>query len=52
MQSEPHSVSGPLKEERELGKVSYLLICSGDEGIELVLTWSLSAEEEEKNLDT
>lgn len=43
--------SGPLKEKSEQEKVSYLLIWSGDEGIELVSTWSLSAEEK-KELDT
>ena len=43
--------SGPLKEKSEQEKISYLLIWSGDEGIELVSTWHLT-NEEEKKLDT
>ena len=43
--------SGPLKEKSEQEKISYLLIWSGDEGIELVSTWSLTDEEQTK-LDT
>lgn len=43
--------SGPLKEKAEEEKVSYLLIWSGDDGIELVSTWTLSATDKKK-LDT
>ena len=35
----------PLKEKREGKKISYLLIWTGDEGIELVSTWLLSETE-------
>ena len=35
--------SGPLKEKSEEEQVSYLLIWSGDDGIELVSTWALTA---------
>ena len=43
--------SGPLKEKSEEEQVSYLLIWSGDDGIELVSTWALTATEKKK-LDT
>ena len=43
--------SGPLKDKSEEEKVSYLLIWSGDDGIELVSTWSLSTTDKKK-LDT
>ena len=43
--------SGPLKEKSEEEQISYLLIWSGDNGIELVSTWALSATEKKK-LDT
>lgn len=43
--------SGPLKEKSEEEKVSYLLIWSGDDGIELVSTWTLTATDKKK-LDT
>ena len=43
--------SGPLKEKSEGEKISYLLIWTGDEGIELASTWSLT-ETESANLDT
>ncbi len=43
--------SGPLKEKSEGEKISYLLIWTGDEGIELVSTWSLT-EAERAKLDT
>ena len=43
--------SGPLKEKSEEEQISYLLIWSGDDGIELVSTWALSSEEKKK-LDT
>lgn len=43
--------SGPLKEKSEEEQISYLLIWSGDDGIELVSTWALSATEKKK-LDT
>lgn len=43
--------SGPLKEKSEQEKISYLLIWSGDEGIELVSTWCIT-DEERKKLDT
>ena len=43
--------SGPLKEKSEGEKISYLLIWTGDEGIELVSTWSLT-ETESTKLDT
>ena len=43
--------TGPLKGKTEEGKVSYLLIWTGDEGIELVNTFSLT-EDERKKLDT
>ena len=42
--------SGPLKDKSEEEQVSYLLIWSGEEGIELVSTWSLTAEK--KKLST
>lgn len=42
--------SGPLKEKSE-EQMSYLLICSGDDGIELPSMWALSAVEKKK-LDT
>ena len=41
---------GSLKEKSKQEKISYLLIWSGDEGIELVSTWSLT-DEERKKLD-
>ena len=41
---------GPLKEQSEEEKVSYLLIWLGDDGIELVSTWTLTAMD--KKLDT
>jgi hypothetical protein len=34
--------TGPLKEKSEGEKISYLLIWTGDEGIELVSTWLLT----------
>ena len=40
--------SGPLKEKSEEEQVSYLLIWSGDDGIELVSTWVLTATEKKK----
>ena len=40
--------SGSLKEKSEQEKISYLLIWSGDEGIELVSTWSVTDEEQKK----
>ena len=40
--------SGPLKDKSEEEQVSYLLIWSGEEGIELVSTWSLTADERKK----
>ena len=43
--------SGPLKEKLEEEQVSYLLIWSGDDGIELVFMWALTATEKKK-LDT
>jgi hypothetical protein len=43
--------SGPLKGKSEVEKISYLLIWTGDEGIELVSTWSLT-ETERAKLDT
>lgn len=43
--------SGPLEGKSEAEQISYLLIWSGEEGIELVSTWSLSAEEKKK-IDT
>ena len=42
--------NGPLKDKSEEEQVNYLLIWSGDDGIELVSTWSLS-DEEKKKLD-
>jgi hypothetical protein len=36
---------GPLKSKSEQEKISYLLIWTGDEGIELASTWDLSDEE-------
>ena len=42
---------GPLIDKSEEEKISYLLIWSGEEGIELASTWSLSADEKKK-LDT
>ena len=43
--------SGPLKKKDEQEQISYLLIWSGEEGIELVSTWQLT-DEERKSLDT
>ena len=43
--------TGPLKGKTEEGKVSYLLIWTGDESIELVNILSLT-EDERKKLDT
>ena len=43
--------SGPLKEKNEQEKVSYLLIWTDNEGIELASTWSLTADQKKK-LDT
>ena len=43
--------TGPLKGKSEEEQVSYLLIWSGEEGIELVSTWSLTADEK-KQLST
>ena len=43
--------SGPLKEKSVEEQINYLLIWSGDDGIELVSTWALSAAEKKK-LDT
>ena len=43
--------SDPLKSKLEQEKISYLLIWTGDEGIELASTWDLS-DEERKKLDT
>jgi hypothetical protein len=40
--------NGPLKEKTEEEQVSYLLIWSGDDGIELVSTWGLSAGDKKK----
>ena len=40
--------SGPLKEKSEGEKISYLLIWTSDEGIELVSTWSLTETESTK----
>ena len=40
--------SGPLKEKSEGEKISCLLIWTGDEGIELVSTWSLTETESSK----
>lgn len=40
--------SGPLKEKSEEEQVRDLLIWSGDDGIELVSTWNLSATDKEK----
>ena len=40
--------TGPLKEKSEEEQVSYLLIWSGKEGIELVSTWTLTADEKKK----
>ena len=40
--------AGPLKEKSEEEQVSYLLIWSGEEGIEIVSTWSLTADEKKK----
>ena len=40
--------SGPLKENSEEEQISYLLIWSGDDGIELVSTWNLSATDKKK----
>ena len=42
---------GPLSDKSEEVKVKYLLIWTGEEGIELVSTWHLTAEEKKK-LDT
>ena len=36
---------GPLSDKSEEEKISYLLIWSGEEGIELASTWSLTADE-------
>ncbi|XP_028416418.1 uncharacterized protein LOC114540431 [Dendronephthya gigantea] len=43
--------AGPRKGKSEAEQISYLLIWSGEEGIELVSTWSLS-EDEKKKIDT
>ncbi|XP_022804262.1 uncharacterized protein LOC111341539 [Stylophora pistillata] len=43
--------SGPLKEKSGEEQISYLLIWSCDDGIELVSTWALS-NQEKKKLDT
>ena len=40
--------AGPLKDKSEEEQVSYLLIWSGEEGIELVSTWLLTTDEKEK----
>ena len=40
--------SGPLKDKSEEEQVSYLLIWSGEEGIELVSMWTLTAEDKKK----
>ena len=40
--------SGPLKDKSEEEQVSYLLIWSGEEGIELVSKWLLSADAQKK----
>ena len=40
--------SGPLKDKSEEEQVIYLLIWSGEEGIELVSTWTLTADEKKK----
>ena len=40
--------SGPLKDKSEEEQVSYLLIWSGEEGIELVSRWSLTADDKKK----
>ncbi|XP_048583273.1 uncharacterized protein LOC125562956 [Nematostella vectensis] len=42
---------GPLKSKSEEEKVKYLLLWSGDDGIETVSTWNLT-NEEKKKLDT
>lgn len=44
-------LSGPLKDKSEEEKVKYLLIWSGEEGIELVSTWNLG-DAESKLLNT
>ena len=41
--------SDPLKEKSEEEQISYLLIWSGANGIELVSTWALSAAEKKKH---
>ena len=40
--------AGPLKDKSEEEQVSYLLIWSGEEGIELVSTWSLTTDEKKE----
>jgi len=40
--------SGPLKDKSEEEQVSYLLIWSSEEGIELLSTWTLTADEKKK----
>ena len=40
--------SGPLKDKSEEEKISYLLMWTGDEGIELASTWSLTADQKKK----
>lgn len=40
--------SGPLKSKTEEEQVSYLLIWAGEEGIELVSTWSITQDEKKK----
>ena len=40
--------SGPLKDKSEEEQVSYLLIWSGEEGIKLVSTWTLTADDKKK----
>ena len=42
--------NGPLKDKSEEEQVNYLLIWSGDDGIELASTWSLN-EDDRKKLD-
>jgi len=41
---------GPLQDKSEETKVKYLLIWSGEEGIELSTTWNLTVEEKKKLL--
>ena len=44
--------SGPLKEKSEIEQVRYLLIWSGDDRIELISTWNLTADERKQQLST